>query len=175
MVGQLWVFKSLGLTHESFFFKTSLQECVVNIKLMECPLFLNCQRQHKTNGCGFDDWTESLLEINTWTLCEPFCDKSGFVTVDCAIKFPLNSKEPLAVNYILCGIMRYQLPSVVSQKCFKFRLHCCPPLRVFLGLFECGRDEGSGCLSHVVEDLFWLVYVALGMSGWPVLGWGRRV
>jgi hypothetical protein len=54
--------------------------------------------EEAADGGYFGNWGEGVFVIDTFALCKPLCNKPGFVTLDAAISFVLDLKNPLATD-----------------------------------------------------------------------------
>jgi len=63
-----------------------MKESILDIQLMNRPRAGQSQCEHNTDSSRLDDWTESLIIINAWSLSEASENPSGLVTIKRAVR-----------------------------------------------------------------------------------------
>ena len=112
--------KPQWLTHIHILMELTLQECIINIKLINGPTTTNCQTKNKLNGGRFDYWVEGVMVINSWSLMKTLCNQPSCKPVNRTIRVTFYTKKLLTSNNIVTRIRGYELPSPIPNKSIIF-------------------------------------------------------
>lgn len=93
--------------------KSTMQESILNIQLMNRPIMRKSERKDNPNSDGFDYWIERLIEINTGFLGESTENPLCLVSVKGAIGLKFVPKDPLVGNNVGIVLGTNKIPSVV--------------------------------------------------------------
>ena len=74
---------------------------IVDIKLVNSPLAIECNAKHLTNYDEIYHETESLVKINAQLLVKAFCNNVSFISCNRAIEILFDVKHPFVAHYIL--------------------------------------------------------------------------
>ena len=92
---------ALRLRHIDLLRKITIEKGIVNIKLANSSLVIECNDKHSTNGDGIYQGTESLVKINAWLLVKVFSNKASFIPCNRAVRILFDAKHPFVTHYIL--------------------------------------------------------------------------
>ena len=71
-----------------------------------------------------DHGTKSVIIVNTFSLLETLGDETGFVSINRSICFIFQLENPLAINYVEAGSMRYKAPRIIAMQGRNLIVHC---------------------------------------------------
>jgi hypothetical protein len=94
---------------------------------MDGPILRHSERKNDADGGGFDDGTESLVEINARLLCETTNNPVCLVTSKISIGIEFVTKNPFATYDISTRRGRDESPGLVLEKSAIFFLHGLAP------------------------------------------------
>lgn len=80
--------------HEDLFFKSPIEECVLNIELLQMPASRHSHGEEKVNRRGLDHRTKGVLIVIPIALLESLGNKSGFVMLNRAVGLVFNLEYP---------------------------------------------------------------------------------
>jgi hypothetical protein len=118
-----WIFKTRGLSEIDSFMKSTMQESIFNIKLMNWPRRTNNKTKKNMNGLRTDNRRESLIESNTILLREPTTDPSCFISSKRTISMKFVMENLFTRNNISTGRFGNKTPSVILKKRIKLITH----------------------------------------------------
>ena len=72
---------ALQLRHIDLLHKMSIEKDIVDIKLANSPLAIECNAKHSTNSDGIYHGTKTLMKINARLLVKAFSDKASFISI----------------------------------------------------------------------------------------------
>ncbi|CAL1383688.1 unnamed protein product [Linum trigynum] len=87
--------KALGNVHIDLFFKIVMQECIIDIKLMQMSPATNNHCEHTEHSHELRDGGKSIMEVDTFNLCVTFGDQTSFEMLDRTISQELDFVNPL--------------------------------------------------------------------------------
>ena len=87
------VFNALRLHHIDLLCKMHIEKGIVDIKLTNSPLVIQCNAKNNMNGDEIYHGTESLVKINARLLVKAFSNKESII--------PTDAKHPFVAHYIL--------------------------------------------------------------------------
>ena len=87
--------------HEDLFIEISIEECAVEIKDFNRPIFTSGHGKDHTEAGKFGNRCKGLSVVDTIDLGETASDKMGFVLGNLALGVLLDLEDPLAANNVL--------------------------------------------------------------------------
>lgn len=99
----LVLLKTWWLKHTNILCKISIQEIIIDIHLFELPAKSGNQDEHHSNGCWFDNWTESFLKINPHFMQVALDSQFALISWYRAICIPFQFKDLLISHNFLVG------------------------------------------------------------------------
>ena len=78
-----------------------IEKGIIDIKLANSPLAIECNAKHNTSGDGIYHGTESLMKINGQLLVKAFSNKVNFILCNRAVEILFDAKHPFVAHYIL--------------------------------------------------------------------------
>ena len=92
---------ALRLRHIDLLRKMPIEKDIVDIKLANSPLVIECNSKHNTDSDEIYQWTESLVKINAQLLVKAFSNKESFIPCNRAVEILFDVKQPFVAYYIL--------------------------------------------------------------------------
>ena len=92
---------ALLLCHTNLFREMPIEKSIIDIKLVNSSLAIECNAKHSTDGDEIYHMTESLLKINVRLLVKAFLNKESFIPCNRAIRILFDVKHPFVGHYIL--------------------------------------------------------------------------
>ena len=92
---------ALRLRHIDLLRKMPIEKDIVDIKLANSPLVIECNAKHSTNGGGIYHGTKSLMKINAQLLVKVFSNKANFIPCNSVVRILFNAKHSFVAHYIL--------------------------------------------------------------------------
>ena len=108
----------------------TVEEHILDVKLMNRPVTRERKREHCANGGWLDDRAESFIKINTFTLRESSQDPPCLVPIKRTIGLQLVTENPLACDNVSIARWINEVPSVVGQKSTILLNHEGVPIRI---------------------------------------------
>ena len=132
---------ALWLHHIDLLRKMLIEKGIINIKLTNSPLAIECNAKHNTNGDRIYQGTKSLMKVNVRILVKSFSNKPSFIMRNRAVWILFDAKHPFVAYYILPRAQGNQSPIVVQYESIIFFLHSLEPF----GISESfGNSAGLG-------------------------------
>ena len=78
-----------------------IQKGIIDIKLVNSPLVIECNAKHSTNDDGIYHMIESLVKINAPLLVKAFSNKTSFIPCNGVVGILFDEKHPFFAHYIL--------------------------------------------------------------------------
>lgn len=72
MVGEVRMDKARWLGHENLFGKITIEEGIMDIKLMNRPMRRDCYGENDTDGCWSNNWAKCIKVVNAFGLVISF-------------------------------------------------------------------------------------------------------
>lgn len=112
------------------FIQTATEECILDIELVDGQRTGNNKIKNESNCGGFDNRTESLVEVNARLLGIPTNDPPSPMVLEGAVRVEFMLKYPLVSDDV--GVMRtgYQGPNMVIKESFELFRHGVMPIGV---------------------------------------------
>ena len=98
--------------HEDLFVEISIEECTVEIKDFNRPIFMSGHGKDCMEAGKFGNRCKGLSVVDTIDLGETMSDKMGFVLGDPALGVLLDLEDPLAANDVLARWSFNNVPGV---------------------------------------------------------------
>ena len=130
MMWILSVAHTLGLCHIDLLVEIPVQKGVINIKLENAPLAMECNVEHNMDGDEIYHGTESLVKINTRLLMKAFSNKLSIILSNRAIEILFDVKNSFVGHYVLPHARGNKRSSVVLDESIILILHGINPLRI---------------------------------------------
>ena len=93
--------KARWLRHKHFLSERSINEHIIDIKLINRSTMRQGNCENNPYSCGFYDWAKIFVVVNAGVLVKAFGDKTSFIAVNRRIRVPFYPKNPLTTNMIL--------------------------------------------------------------------------
>ncbi|KAJ9565348.1 hypothetical protein OSB04_001314 [Centaurea solstitialis] len=152
MIGKRTVYIARRLTHVNSLSEITMKKGILNIKLMNRPVTGDGDAKNRADSGRFDNWTESVIKVQTRLLRETLSNKTGFVTLKTSITVKLMAKQPTIANYVSIRGFRNKIPRVVRNNSSHFSIHGGPPMRVTHGLSSRPRN-GRDVTNHPIKPI----------------------
>ena len=78
-----------------------IEKGIVDIKLANSLLAIQCNAKHSTDGDGIYHGTKSLVKINARLLVKAFSNKESFIPCNGAVGILFDVKHPFVDHYII--------------------------------------------------------------------------
>lgn len=130
MIGAVGVDETSRLMAVDAFRQIAVQECILDVELMNRPASSRRKMQHRANGGWLDHRREGLMEVNPGSLREPADNPSCFASLERTIWVELVLEEPLAGDDIGMCWPWNECPCPIGLQGVEFFLHCRMPRRV---------------------------------------------
>ena len=78
-----------------------IEKVIVDIKLENFPLAIECNAKHSTDGDEIYHRIESLVKINAQLLAKAFSNKASFMLCNSVVEILFDAKHPFVAHYIL--------------------------------------------------------------------------
>ena len=101
MMQIMGVSHALQLRHIDLLRKIPIEKDIVDIKLANSPLAIECNAKHNTDGDEIYHEIESLMKINARLLVKAFSNKVSFIPCNRAVGILFDTKYPFVAHYIL--------------------------------------------------------------------------
>ena len=98
--------------HEDLFIEISIEECAVEIKDFDRPIFTSGHGEDCTEAGEFGNRCKGLSVVDTIDLGETASNKTGFVLGDLALGVLLDLEDPLAAKDVLARWSFNNVPGV---------------------------------------------------------------
>ena len=85
MIRIIGVSHALRLCHIDLLHKMPIEKGIVDIKLANSPLAIECNAKHSTDGDGIYQGTKSFMKINVRLLMKAFINKASFIPCNRAV------------------------------------------------------------------------------------------
>ena len=79
----------------------SIEKDIVDIKLVNSPLAIECNAKNNMDGDEIYHWTESLVKIDAQLLVKAFGNKVSFILCNRVIRILFDEKHLFVAHYIL--------------------------------------------------------------------------
>jgi hypothetical protein len=120
-----------------------VEEGILDVELMDCPVLREGEGEDGTNGGELDDGAEGLVVVHSRALVEAPKDPSGLVVVEGAVQGQFVAKEPLVGDHVGAWWTRHQVLGVVGQQGRILFLRSTTPMWVGEGGANGGGDRGG--------------------------------
>jgi len=107
-----------------------MKESILDIQLMNRPIVRKSQRQNCANCSWFDNWAESLIKINPWTLCEATENPASLIALQSTISLELVLEHPLSTHNVAMRRSGNQILGAVHQQSVVLLLHSTSPIGI---------------------------------------------
>ena len=160
MIYMMWILavaNTLWLRHIDLLGEMPIEKGVINIKLAQALLGMECNAEHNKDNDGIDHGTESLMKINTRLLMKAFSNKSSFIPNNRTIRILFDAKTPFVAYYVLPWARGNERLSVVLNESIILVLHGLNPLQILeisgdsVGFRDRWKDDGEA-ISRVGFD-----------------------
>lgn len=91
-----------------------MEESALDIKLMNRPILGYGKTENGADGGRFDNRTERLVIVHSWTLSKAAQDPASFVSLQSPVSLKLVTKNLLAGDDVDAGRTRNEVPRVVG-------------------------------------------------------------
>ena len=103
MINMMWI---IGVSHSLRLRLIDLLrkmpiEGIIDIKLANSPLAIECNAKHSTDGDGIYYEIENLVKVDTRLLVKAFSNKASFISCNRAIEILFDVKHPFVAHYVL--------------------------------------------------------------------------
>jgi hypothetical protein len=107
-----------------------VEESILHIELLKQPVTGGSNSEHHADDGQFENRAESLIVVDTMTLCEPPKVLANLVTVKSSVRERLVGKTPFVGEDV--GAMRPEnkILGLIAQKGPVLFLHCRMPIRI---------------------------------------------
>lgn len=122
------------------FIEDAVEECVVDVMLMNQPLALGGETEHRTHCHWFDNRAVRFAIVDSRSLCESTDNPPGLVAIEASIFFEFVMKDPFATDDVGTVGVRNEFPLVVGKQGIEFLLHRFAPVLIFECLIDGARD-----------------------------------
>ena len=78
-----------------------IEKGIIDIKLANSPIVIECNAKHNMDGDEICHRTESLVKINARLLVKAFCKKVSFILCNQVVRIVFDAKHPFVAHYIL--------------------------------------------------------------------------
>ena len=78
-----------------------IEKGIVDIKLTNSPLAIECNAKHNTDGDEIYHMTKSLVKINIRLLVKAFNNKASFILFNGVVRILFDAKHPFFAHYIM--------------------------------------------------------------------------
>jgi hypothetical protein len=121
-----------------------VQECILDIKLMNRPGARDGQGEHGADRGRLDHWAEGLIVVDARSLGEAAKNPASLVSFQRAIRIKLVLENPLVGDDVGANGMRDKIPGVVGDQGSKFFFHGMAPIRIDEGDADGGGHQQQG-------------------------------
>ncbi|KAL3015697.1 hypothetical protein AAZX31_06G170900 [Glycine max] len=133
--------KPRRLLHINILLKITVEEDILNIKLMKGPMTDGRHSKKQTNSGELGYRRESITVINAIYLCVALSYQASLKPINLTIGPNFNSVDPSATHSRLTRRERNELPSTIIFKSLHFINHSLSPARMIKCLTNSGRNS----------------------------------
>ncbi|CAL9009542.1 unnamed protein product, partial [Prunus brigantina] len=129
-----------------------MEECIVNIKLMQRPVMGSGKSKNTPNKNHLGNRRKCVVVVKTFSLSVSFGHETSLVALNGAIGAMLYFIDPFASNGLLPGRKRSEGPSPIGFQNCNFKLHGLLPVWIRNSLWKSVREWRMGAGSTEGEE-----------------------